>query len=187
MIYNINFNYKPPEDALVINTTSRSTNWSRGLSPFFLGPIDLYGNYKSQNIENAWQYSKVYEYFTNDDKEPNESYFKWAEEGWNSKKAERYPMGRGVKPLYSYWDGVKMNYIEARKNIYVPLYAKAVKETLSFKKLKSLYESNENIYLIDFDAHNLEPKTFKYIDLLNNENLKFGHGYVLSMLLEGEI
>ena len=29
---------------VVINTTSQSNNWSRGLSPFYLGPIPLYEN-----------------------------------------------------------------------------------------------------------------------------------------------
>ncbi len=50
----VNFQYKLPEDAVVINTTSRSSNWSRGLSPFFLGPIYLYDGFVSKNIENAW-------------------------------------------------------------------------------------------------------------------------------------
>jgi len=31
-------------------------------------------------------------------------------------------MGRGVKPLYSLWDGKKLGYIEARIAIYDPLY-----------------------------------------------------------------
>lgn len=52
MIYVITPNYKTPEGAVVINTTSRSNNWSVGLSPFLLGPVDLYGNYKSMNVEN---------------------------------------------------------------------------------------------------------------------------------------
>ena len=41
-----------------INTTSKSNNWSKGLSPFFLGPCELYDSYKALNVENAWQYNK---------------------------------------------------------------------------------------------------------------------------------
>jgi len=48
----VNFQYKLPEDAIIINTTSRSSNWSRGLSPFFLGPIYLYDGFAS--VESAW-------------------------------------------------------------------------------------------------------------------------------------
>lgn len=60
MIYVIGYRDKTPEGSLIINTTSRSKNWSRGLSPFFLNPGNLYGEYSAKNVENAWQYSKVY-------------------------------------------------------------------------------------------------------------------------------
>jgi len=180
----VNFQYKLPEDAIVINTTSRSSNWSRGLSPFFLGPIDLYNGFISQNMENAWQFSKVYEYYTDSDGNPDERYFKWAEAGWNDKFAHRYPMGKGAIPLYSWWDGEKLSYIEARNQIYIPLYSKAVKDTEAFKRLKEIYEREVSVYLQDFDAHNLAPDSFSYIDLINNQSIKFGHAYVLAMMLD---
>lgn len=187
MIHLITLNHPTPEGAIVVNTTSRSDNWSRGLSPFFVGPIDLYDNYVSFNMENAWQFSKVYEYYVDDQGEPDERYFKWAKEGWLSLKAHRYPMGRGAKPLYSYWDGKKFPYTQARREIYIPLYAKAVSKTAAFTRLKEVYESNNEIYLQDFDAHNLTPGTFEYWDLVDNPNIKFGHSYVLAMLLEGKL
>lgn len=56
MLHIIGPNYPVPDGAEVINTTSRSDTWSRGLSPFFLGPVDLYDGYKSINVENAWQF-----------------------------------------------------------------------------------------------------------------------------------
>lgn len=190
MIKVINSRFKAPDDSLVINTTSRSNNWSAGLSPFFLGPIPLYREYVSKNMENAWQYSKVYEYYLQDDGSVGERYFKWAQDGWNKHTADRYPMGKGSVPLYSYWDGEQLTYTEARKKIYIPLYAEAVKKTSAFNKLKEVYDdlkynALDTLYLWDFDAHNLEPGTFDYWDLANNPNLKFGHAYVLAMLLEG--
>ena len=184
MIHVITFNKTTPEDAAVINTTSRSNTWSIGLSPFFLGPVKLYGNYVSNNVENGWQFSKCFDYYL-DNGEPGERYFKWAQDGWNSKRANRYPMGKGVAPLYSYWDGEKLSYIEARKKIYIPLYSNAVKNTLAFKCLQAAHEDYKDIYLQDFDAHNLEPGSFKYEDLWNNSNIKVGHAYVLAMMLEG--
>lgn len=62
MIYVIGPQNKAPDDAVVINTTSRSANWSKGLSPFFLGPVKLYGDYVSQNVENVrlCYYSNIY-------------------------------------------------------------------------------------------------------------------------------
>lgn len=185
MIYIIGPKYQVPEGAEVINTTSRSDTWSRGLSPFFLGPVDLYNGYKSINVENAWQFSKVYEYYLEEDDSVGERYFRWAQEGWNSIKAHRYPMGRDTKPLYSYWNGEKLSYTEARKKIYIPLYVKALQKSFAFQKLKKIYEENRDLYLWDFDAHSLQPGTFDYWDLWNNPNIKVGHAYVLAMLLEG--
>ena len=107
----IGFEDKVRENEIVINTTSRSANWSRGLSPFILGPCKLYGDYESKNVENGWQNSKVYLEHVDENGNPSPEYFKWAVEGWNNSRAVRYPMGKGAKPLYSYWNGEKMNYI----------------------------------------------------------------------------
>lgn len=54
MIRVVGPNFKAPDGATVINTTSRSTAWSSGLSPFFLGPVDLYWGHVAKNVENFW-------------------------------------------------------------------------------------------------------------------------------------
>lgn len=189
MIYVINQKQTAPEGITTIDTTSRSNIWSRGLSPFFLGPVDLYGNYTSKNVENGWQFSKVYGHLNHLDFDlnPTKYYFEWAEKGWNDSFAHRYPMGHGIKPEFSYWDGQKLDYVTARKTIYIPLYAKAVKDTNAFKKLKELHANEEHIALVDFDAHGLTPGTYDYWDLVNNPNYKVGHAYVLAMMLENKL
>lgn len=184
MIKVVSYQFKAPDQALVINTTSRSNDWSRGLSPFFCGPVALYDQFVSQNVENAWQYSKVYEYYLEDDGTVGERYFKWACAGWDSIRAERYPMGKGSYPLYSYWEGKQLSYVEARKNIYIPLYSESVRKTDAFTQLKKLYLTGQDLYLRDFDAHSLAPGSFNYWDLWNNPKIKVGHGYVLAMMLE---
>lgn len=184
MIKVINFKYNVSDEDLVVNTTSSSTNWSRALSPFLLGPVDLYDGYVSQTIENAWQYAKVHGSFT-DDGQPNQAYFEWAQKGWNSKWANRYPMGRNAKPLYSYWDSEKLDYVNARLKIYIPLYSRLVKQTSAFSKLKEIYENKNSIlYLQDYDAHNLNPP-IDYWKFWKNPDVKMGHAYVLAMMLEG--
>jgi len=50
---------KQVPNGVYINTTS-SAGWSRDLSPFIIGPCDLYGGHVFQNMENGWQFSKVY-------------------------------------------------------------------------------------------------------------------------------
>lgn len=181
----INFNFKTPEDAVVVNTTSRSDNWGSGLSPFFLGPCELYDGYTSKNVENCWKFSKVYGQHC-EDGEPTPAYFEWAKKGWNDIRAHRYPMGRGAIPEFSYWDGEKLSYVEARHKIYIPCYSKAVRDTDAFKKLTKLYNETEGtLYLADFDSHSLNRENFEYADLWNNPKIKVGHAYVLAMMLEG--
>ena len=189
MIQVINYKFKIADDMNVIETTSRSTDWSRGLSPFNCGPVDLYGGYKSYNVENGWQYTKCFYNHVCSNGEPTADYFSWAEAGWHSIKANRYPMGKGVKPLYSFWDGDKLTYIEARHKIYIPLYSSAVQKTFAFKKLKEVYSDlksqNKILYLLDFDAHNLpDDGDYTYSKLWNNPDIKVGHAYVIAMLLE---
>lgn len=166
-----------------VDTTSRSTNWSRALSPFFLGPVELYGGYTARNVENAWQYSKVYEKYADKDSNPTEKYFDWAKEGWEKTYADRYPMGKGMKPLYSWWDGQKLDYIAARKKIYCPLYAKAVEGTAAFKKLQEEYNKGD-LYLWDFDGYDHLLLGMSYKDVLNCPDRKMGHAFVLAMMLE---
>jgi len=44
-----------PDTAIIIDTTSRSDNWTKDFSPFFINGGHLYGNYYAKNVENAWR------------------------------------------------------------------------------------------------------------------------------------
>lgn len=174
-------------DVFIINTTSRSDNWSRGLSPFFCGPCNLYDGYVSKNVENGWQNSKVHKEHVGTDGNPTKEYFEWAKNGWNDHIAHRYPMGKGRKPEYSWWDGKKLDYIEARKKIYVPLYSNAVRKTSAFYQLEQLAATLNEVWLWDFDGYNHREKGMTFDDVLNDEGMKMGHAFVLFALLEGII
>lgn len=189
-LYVSSFLDKIPLTSVVINTTSHSDNWSKGLSPFFAGPCKLYGEYISKNVENAWQFSKCYKTHLDKNNNPSEKYFEWAVNGWNDSYAHRYPMGKGVVPEYSYWDGKKLEYIEARKQIYIPLYSNAVVKTDAFSKLKSRFDllhDEIDMYLIDFDGYDHKKLNMSYDDVINCKDRKMGHAFVLAMLLEGFI
>ena len=173
------------EGVPIINTTStEKISWSRKLSPFFLGPVKLYGIYQSKNVENAWQFCKVYKDFVDEKGDPNFKYFIWAKNGWDSKRAFRYPMGKGAVPEYSYWDDKKLGYVDARKIIYVPLYIKAVACTDAFKKLQTENKVHDKIVLWDFDAYDHRELGMTYEQVLNDYTRKMGHAFVLAMLLE---
>ena len=173
-------------NGIYINTTSRTDiDWQRDLSPFYLGPCPLYWGLSSKIMENGWQYLKVYEEYDNNG-EPTEEYFEWASYGWLTNSPIRYPMGKGVIPLYSWWDNKKYSYIEARKNIYVPLYSRAVIKTDGFQKLCELYSklnSEQTLYLKDFDAYDHRKLGLSLTDVMHKEDKKMGHAFVLMMLL----
>ena len=112
---------------------------------------------------------------------------------------------------------VPLGYVEARKRVYFPEYAKLVYNTESFKYLKSLVDSGKKIALVDFDACNYNEKcamkkeytayvnkckkdkiepTLTEDDFLNVNSLKklinapfmkVGHGCVIKALLQGDI
>lgn len=175
------------DKASVINTTSRSNNWSRGLSPFLLGPIRLYegaGLYQSKNFENVWQYAKTYIDQVDEENNPTPEYFKWAQAGWRSERASRYPKGKGARPLYHWWAGEKLGLIEARKKIYVPLYGRAVAKTKAFALLKEEYQKKKSITLWDFDGYDYRAQGMTIQDAVNNPNRSLGHAFVIAHLLQ---
>lgn len=173
-----------PNDALIIDTTSRSLNWSKGLSPFVLYAGHLYRNYYAENVENAWQAAKVYPEFVDENQNPTSEYFEWANKIWKSKYAFRYPMGRDKKPLYSYWDGVKLSYVDARINIYIPIYSASVIKSEAYKKLLDIYNTEtRDIYLIDFDGYNHVKIRKTLDDVIKDADKKMGHAFVLYGLL----
>ena len=175
-------------DGILVYTVSHFDSWSRGLSPFFIGPCKLYGGYIAQRMENAWQFCKVYECHADFGENPTEEYWRWARQGWADNWAHRHPMGKGAVPLYSLWNGEYLNYIEARKKIYAPLYARAVKKTMAYHKLKELYEtSGRTIYLWDFDGYNNKALGMSLVDVLNCPDKTMGHAFVLARMLEKNV
>lgn len=188
MIYVVGYNTRVPDDGIVIDATSRSKNWTRGLSPFFIGPVDLYDGLVSRNFENAWQFCKVYKQHVGENGNPTTEYWEWAKGGWGDYWAHRYPMGRGARPEYSWWKGKRLGYIEARKSIYIPLYSEAVKKTEAYNNLvnvaKKADEDGKDLYIADFDGYNSKELGMSYDDVINCETRKMGHGFVIAMLLD---
>lgn len=161
---------------LFADVTTHGHEW-RALSPMLLGPVPLYSGMWSRTMENAWQYAKVYR---------PDGYWPWARAGWASPRAVRYPMGKGARPLYSLWAGDELGYIEARRRVYAPVYAQAVRfgPLNLFLQLRDLCRQND-VVLIDFDAYDHRALGYSWDDVMNDAERKMGHGFVLAMMIEG--
>ena len=170
----------------VVDTTSHAKDdWQREFSPFFLGPVPLYGGRTARRMENAWQYAKVYPEFVAEDGNPNAAYWRWAEQGWAKQFAVRYPYGKGAKPAYLWWDGEKLPYVDARLRVYFPLYRDAVRKMQSFARLQAMAKDGP-LTLWDFDGYDHEAQGMSLRDVFLNPNRSMGHAFVLkAMLLHG--
>ena len=175
---------KDEPGVVIIDTTSKAADWRLDLSPFHLGPCNLYDGKIAENMENVWQFVKVYAEDTDANGDPNESYWAWARLGWADTTPHRYPKGKGRAPEYSLWDGKRLGYIDARKQIYAPLYAEAVQRTAGWGRLVDLYNTSQKLYLRDWDGWSMtKHKMADLTKVLNNPQKKMGHAFVLAMLL----
>lgn len=183
----------------VINTTSRGSDPRFiELSPFHLGPVDCYAEddgvmpvmLRARNMENAWQYSKLYREhadFDGDVFKVSKRWADWRDAGFAKERADRYPMGKGAVPLCSYWAGRYLSYIEARREIYIPLYSKAVRKTSAYAELERVYKEKGEIVLWDFDGYLHRNLGMSFDDVIACTSRKMGHAFVLAMMLEGAL
>lgn len=210
---------------LPIVCLTKSSKWGS------LGPYVL-TNEKGQIMENIWQFSKVYknipksiQYYSKWNKtiiwnhpeekhitengELTNEYFNWRIKGMNNKFPVRYPVGfkQRHKCLYSLKDvdGSPLDYINSRKEIYLSIYCKLVKEQSQYKILQTFLEKGFNLLIIEVDGPHQESMNYymntygvksDFIEnntiLATTENLKlllndskhpFGHGYCLAASL----
>ena len=184
MILALNPREKVPDSFTVLNVTSRSKNWGKNLSPFFLGPIET-KNGTSQNVENAWQFSKVYREHTYESPRnklliPTNDWHDWMNSGFQDTYAHRYPMGKGKIPVFSFYESKRMGYVEARKKIYIPLYLQGLRNSDYYIQFIDFVRDNKNIAFIDFDVYNNIESKETLEEIKNNPKKRYGHGFVLA-------
>lgn len=220
------------DDYIIVDCSSRNKELAHDLSPFYLGPAVGPDGASATTIETFYQCGKVYPCH-DDNGKPNEEYFKWRNKMYNKKIGElskeelRHPehiLGfESHESLYFPWYDVEKNeynpldYVAARKKVYIPNYARLVSKTKTFNWLKSLLAENKKIALADFDTYNyyddkamykkyesyvnkckknhIKP-TLKYEDFNNIKTMKdvincpyvpAGHAFVIKALLQGDI
>jgi hypothetical protein len=203
-----------------------SSKWY-DLSPYYLK------DEQNRILENIWQGSKVYEYVPattrtvsyydktiawthpyekHIDSSGNltKEYFLWRNKLQNNKYPIRYPVGyeHRKKCKYCLSDDdmtTKLDYIDSRINIYVPLYIKLVKKQPLFNILLDKLEKGTNILIIEVDGPHEDALPYykqnwnvkdDFIEkstilatpknltiMLNDSKFPFGHGYCLAMAL----
>jgi hypothetical protein len=195
--------YPTAQGFLQIPAWSRGKGIYRQLSPFFLGPID-YDGLSVKTFESLWQHSKVYRGQVDAQGNPTQVWYNWRNAGFGA-DAERHPMGKEI-PLYSYFNGEKLDVVEARKKIYIPYYKELVRETPAYKELLARLKAGLQLLLIEPDGPFLQDfpegvpidrelfkqligvtdqKTFysligKPYPHAKNRYFPLGHGYVLA-------
>jgi len=228
------------EDYVIVDVTSRCVRnkefmsehptFAKDLSPFYVGPVISSDGVKSEVFEIFWQCGKVYPCHDENGK-PNAEFFKWRNNLYSQRVCSKDLMRHACNDLgythkdtryFAYFDKTKneyipLNYVESRKKVYIPEYAKLVYNTESFKWLKSIVDSGKKVALVDFDGYNYYSERAKsklyesYSNKCKKENrtidrkledftkisnikevincpyLLAGHGFVLKMLLEGDI
>lgn len=181
----------PSSFDLDICPVSKDEDWG-SLSPFHLGPCRTPDGVMFHNMENMWQYSKVYaEHLANSNDlfhgEITSEWFAWHLKGARTLQAHRYPMGKGQTAMFSKWGDLRLSYVSARKQIYVPEYAKLVVQKPKFRKLLKEYRRGAKIILRDYDTYDIQKaypdSRVPWLNAIENKNAKFGHAFVLALAL----
>jgi len=147
-----------------------------------------------------------------------DAYKKWRTKGMKNNEAVRYPVGfdHRTKCLFALKDVTKaklpddqLDYIQARKAIYLPEYCDLVVKEAKFKSLKKKLKEGKNILIIEVDAphhesldyykekynvgddfideeHTMEATDDNLRIMLNDPKHNFGHGYCLAIALQGD-
>lgn len=215
------------EDYTNIVVMTASTKYGE-LSPYSLKNED------GVILENLWQFSKVYknvpksiqkysrydntiiwshdaEIHVDEKGDLTDQYWTWRDKGMKCVYPVRYPVNYNNRHLclYCLFEDKdcyrELDYIEARKLLYVPEYIKSVKKEKKYRELLERLNKGENLLIIEVDGPHQESldyymksynvdkdfivddtilATDKNLDiLLNDPKHPFGHGYCLALAL----
>ena len=174
-------------NSLKLNVTSAQRTLSldrRDFSP--MTPIE--GGYKGYwNYESRWQSGKIFEGI---DEKVSKTWWKA-----QLQPKRRFPKGKGKTVLCARFEGYEekgdMDYVTARKNVYVKEYYNMIKDRERTLYWKKLLDEGKNITIYDFDGPRNEDKSVTCLELsddllrekVNDIKFPFGHCYVVACAL----
>src|SRR5436853_4216823 len=159
-----------------------------------IGPYCLKDD-QGRIMENIWQFAKIYQYVPKsvqyysrwdnriiwdwpaeqhitENNEVDDKYWIWRQAGMSAVDPIRYPVGQvhrknAVCSILQTENGVEMlDYIEARKRIYVKVYSDLVKQHPTFVKLSNWLKAGQNLLIIEIDGPHEESLSY-YKDTYN--------------------
>jgi hypothetical protein len=172
---------KAPVPGPLVNTTSRSKDFGLAFSPFLSQGILQHGNLRAENVENFWQFTKVYKQHLG----KSDEWKIWRDRGLADKFAHRYPMGKGARAEFAWFNGKKLDYIEAREAIYVPVYEQKLQRFCQ-RQVQSLMDmlTVTDVWLWDFDGYKTD-KSFK--EVLDDSSKSMGHAFVIKRFVYNKL
>ena len=169
-------------ESITVNCTSAQSKASKNRRDF--SPMtQIEGGYKGYwNFESRWQSGKIFEGI--DEKESKA----WWKKQDSPKR--RYPKGKGKKILCARFEGYEgdMDYITARKEVYVKEYYNLIKDREMTLHWKKMLNEGKNITIYDFDGPRTEDGGVLCLEVdkemvkekINDIRHPFGHGYVVA-------
>jgi len=172
-----------PKNSVKLNVTSAQGKTKQDridFSPMTLVPYKGYACF-----ENYWQSGKVIEGV---DKKKHDDWWKKQE-----KPRRRYPKSKGMKILHSEFGGKKRDYIESRKDVYIPEYYNLIKNRDALKSWMEKVKKGVNVVVYDFDGPrksdgsvDVQVVTKELLqEKVNDPKFPFGHGYIVAGILAG--
>ncbi len=177
-----------------INVGPGSRGDYKQLMPCNLGPIPL--RFKSdktsadvKNVENIWEFSKVFPKDIGTDEKPTPPWFEARLKGWANPKGyqrARKKVSDDIKPVFFWWGkDEKLKFLEARARIFCRVYDSMAVRTLAYRKLVEILKAGTNVQILGLNAYDYVEEGRSLYECIMDPNRAFGHEFVLAGLLTG--
>jgi len=179
-----------------INVGPGSRGEFRQLMTCNLGPIPLKfkGDKTSadvKNVENIWQFSKVFAQDIGLNEKPTPDWFAARLKGWADPKGYQRAKKKqvaGVKPVFFFWGREdKLEFIEARKRIFCRVYAMLATRTAAYRKLVELIQKGTNVQILGLEGYDYVQEQRSLNQCLLDPERGFGPAFVLAGLLTKDL
>ena len=182
---------KTDPNSITVNVTSAQAKASKNRRDFSpMTHIEGESGYHGYwNFESRWQAGKIFEGI---DEAVTKAWWKAQNE-----PKRRYPKGKGKKILYARFEGHEdkgnMDYITARKEVYVKEYLALIRNREMIQYYKKMLDEGKSITLYDFDGPRMPDRSVMCLELtrelydekINYLDQPFGHVYVVGGVLTG--